>query len=109
MDNAELLDTTVLDADVAAFNVDPMNGPQVELLNIPSYQPVQTAEQAEALLSRWAEMPAYLDQAAALGRQTGAHRVSCGSEDGHQAIASRLDHLPARRGHLERRDRDVEV
>jgi hypothetical protein len=44
---------------------------------------------------------------AALGRQTGAHRVSCGSEDGHQAIAGRLDHLPARRHHRGQQDRIV--
>jgi uncharacterized protein (DUF885 family) len=57
------VDRAVLDADVAAYTVDPMNGPQVELLNIPSYQPLRSLEEAEALLERWRAMPAYLDQA----------------------------------------------
>ena len=52
-----------LDADLEAFNVDPMDGPQVDLLNIPSYQPIRSAEEADALLARWRDMPRYLDQA----------------------------------------------
>ena len=50
-------------ADLGAFNVDPMDGPQVELLNIPSYQPAGNAAEADALLARWRAMPAYLDRA----------------------------------------------
>ncbi|HUF07127.1 MAG TPA: DUF885 domain-containing protein [Candidatus Binatia bacterium] len=56
-------DRAFLDADLAAFNVDPMDGPQVDLLNIASYQPVRSSNEAEALLSRWRAMPAFLDQA----------------------------------------------
>ena len=52
-----------LDADLEAFNVDPMDGPQVDLLNIPSYQPVRSAEETDALLGRWRDMARYLDQA----------------------------------------------
>jgi uncharacterized protein (DUF885 family) len=52
-----------LAADLEAFNVDPMDGPQVDLLNIPSYQPIRSAEEADALLARWRDMPRYLDQA----------------------------------------------
>src|SRR6185503_19161968 len=40
--NALRVDRAVLDADIAATNVDPMNGPQVDLLNIPSYQPIRS-------------------------------------------------------------------
>jgi uncharacterized protein (DUF885 family) len=58
-------DRAFLDADVQAFNVDPMNGPQVELLNIPSYQPIRSEAEADALLDRWRDMPRYLDQAGA--------------------------------------------
>jgi len=54
-----------LDADMAAFNVDPMDGPQVGLLNIPSFQPIRSAAEADALLARWRAMPALLDQAGA--------------------------------------------
>ena len=71
------VDRAFLDADVAAFNVDPMNGPQVELLNIPSYQPIRSDEEAEALLGRWRAMPAFIDQAAAdLRRGTAEGRTA---------------------------------
>ena len=71
------VDHAVLDADVAAFTVDPMNGPQVELLNIPSYQPIRAPAEADALLERWRAMPAHLDQAVAdLRRGTGEGRTA---------------------------------
>ncbi len=57
-------DRANLDADVDAFNVDPMDGPQVHILNIPSYHAARNAAEADALLARWRAMPAYLDQAA---------------------------------------------
>ena len=57
-------DRAHLEADLGAFSVDPMDGPQVALLAIPAYQPIQTDEDARALLARWAAMPGYLDQAA---------------------------------------------
>jgi len=60
---ALIADRAFLDADLVAFNVDPMDGPQVDLLNIPSYQPVRSGEEADALIQRWRAMPAYLDQA----------------------------------------------
>ena len=53
------------DADLEAFNVDPMDGPQIHLLGIPSYHAARTPEEADALLARWRAMPAYLDTAAA--------------------------------------------
>src|SRR5688500_5596962 len=40
-----------------------MDGPQVDLLNIPSYQPIRTPEEADALLARWRDMPRFLEQA----------------------------------------------
>jgi len=56
-------DRAFLDADLAAFNVDAMDGPQVDLLNIPSFQPTESLEDGAALLARWREMPRVLDQA----------------------------------------------
>jgi uncharacterized protein (DUF885 family) len=71
------VDRAFVDADVMAFNVDPMNGPQVELLNIPSYQPIRSSEEANALLERWRDIPRYLDQAAAdLRRGTAQGRTA---------------------------------
>lgn len=40
-----------------------MDGPQTDLLNIASYQPIRSPAEADALLARWHAMPAYLDQA----------------------------------------------
>jgi len=60
---ALISDRSQLDADLGAFNVDPMDGPQVDLLNIPSYQAIRSRAEADALLERWRAMPAYLDQA----------------------------------------------
>jgi uncharacterized protein (DUF885 family) len=60
---AMVADRGHLEADLEAFNVDPMDGPQVDLLNIPSFQPIRSTQQADALLARWRDMPRYLDQA----------------------------------------------
>lgn len=58
-------DRAFLDADLVAFNVDPMNGLQVDLLNTPSLQPVRSNEEAEALVARWARMAVSIDDATA--------------------------------------------
>ena len=58
-------DRAFLEADLDAFNVDAMDGPQVALLNIPAFQPTETPEDGAALLERWRAMPAFLDQAVA--------------------------------------------
>jgi uncharacterized protein (DUF885 family) len=61
---AIVADRAFLDADLGSFNVDPMDGPQVALLNIPSFHAARDTEEEAALLDRWAAMPAYLDTAA---------------------------------------------
>ena len=43
----------------------------------------------------------------ALASQAGAHRLGCGPEDGHQAIAGGLDHLSAGIRHRSEQDRVV--
>ena len=52
-----------VDADLVAFNVDPMDGIQVDLLNIPSYHRIRSASEADALVARWRAMPAAIDTA----------------------------------------------
>ncbi len=42
-----------------------------------------------------------------LAIEAGPHGLDCGSEDCHQAVAGRLDHLPARRRHRAEQDRVV--
>ena len=73
-------DRAILDADLAGFTVDPMDGPQVDLLNIPSYQPVRTPDEADALVQRWRAMPGYLD--------TGSARLREGAAGGRIGVAS---------------------
>ncbi len=58
-------DRAFLDADLGSFNVDPMDGPQVSLLNIPSYHQARDEDEAQALIARWRAMPAFLDNAGA--------------------------------------------
>ncbi|MDG6987812.1 MAG: DUF885 domain-containing protein [Nitrososphaerota archaeon] len=42
--------------------VDPLGGPQVELLNVESYQPVRTFEEGTSMIRRWQAIGAYLAQ-----------------------------------------------
>ena len=84
-----------LDADLEAFNVDPMDGPQVDLLNIPSYQPIGSAEEANALLARWRDMPRYLDQAGENLRR-GAAEGRIGVATLCAKVVGELDELLAR-------------
>ncbi len=44
------------------WTVDPLNGPQVELQNVESYQPVRSVEEARAMVKRWRAMGPYLDE-----------------------------------------------
>jgi len=92
---ALISDRFFLDADLGAFTVDPMDGPQIDLLNIASYQPIRTAADAEALVARWRAMPAYLDQA--------GHNLRRGLSDGRVGVrmlctkvTEQLDELLAR-------------
>jgi uncharacterized protein (DUF885 family) len=63
LSEALISDRSFLDADLGAFSVDPMDGPQIELLSIPTLQPIRSAAEADALLARWRAMPDYLDGA----------------------------------------------
>jgi uncharacterized protein (DUF885 family) len=56
-------DRAFLDADLPSFTVDPMDGIQVSLLNIPSYHRARTPEETAALLARWRAMPRAVDVA----------------------------------------------
>ncbi len=59
------------------WRVDPLGGPQVGYLNIESFQPVRTPEEARAMVNRWRAMGAQLDvHAANLRRGLAAGRVA---------------------------------
>ena len=73
-------DRAFLEADLGSFNVDPLDGPQVTLLNIPSYHVARDASEATALLARWRRIPAFLDTAGA--------RLRGGTQEGRTGVAT---------------------
>lgn len=54
-------DVAFLDADLASMTVDPLDGPPARLLNVPSFQPIGSAEQADAYARRVEAMAAHVD------------------------------------------------
>jgi uncharacterized protein (DUF885 family) len=52
----------LLSADAPAYTVDAMNGPQTQLLNLASLQPLRDAADAEAMLTRWWAMGPWVDR-----------------------------------------------
>ena len=51
-----------LAADAVAHTVDAMSGPQAMFMDIPSYQPLRSAEDAGAMLGRWRAMGPWIDE-----------------------------------------------
>jgi len=49
------------ESEVAVWAIDPLDGPQSALLNVPSYQPIETVEQADAMVARWSAMGPWID------------------------------------------------
>ncbi len=52
---------TFLGADLPAWTVDPLSGPQIELLNVAEYQPAATPEEAADLVARWRAMGPWIE------------------------------------------------
>ncbi|MEA2518288.1 MAG: hypothetical protein QOF49_368 [Chloroflexota bacterium] len=80
---------------IAAWAVDPLDGPQVQLLNIPSFQPVRSIADGEALVARWREMGPWMDRLTAttreaLGRGVAAPRALV------RSVVAELDDLLGR-------------
>ena len=42
--------------------LNPLDGPQVEFLNVPSYQPIETEAEGRAAIERWREMAPWIDR-----------------------------------------------
>jgi len=71
-------DLTFIDSGLLAWNVDPLDGIPVHLLQAGEYQPAATPAQAAALLERWRAMPAYTDaHTATLRRSLADGLVAC--------------------------------
>jgi uncharacterized protein (DUF885 family) len=52
----------IVESGLARWSVDPLDGPQVEFLNVPSYQPSATEAEGDAQLARWREMGPWIDR-----------------------------------------------
>ncbi len=73
-------DLTFIDSGLLAWNVDPLDGIPVHLLQAGDYQRAGTPAQAAAMLERWRAMPAYTDaHIATLRRSLADGLVACGA------------------------------
>ncbi len=57
------------------WSVDPLDGPQVTFLNIPSIQPIRDAAEGRALVGRWRAMGPWLDRHVASSRDAIARGI----------------------------------
>jgi uncharacterized protein (DUF885 family) len=60
---------------IDVWAVDPLDGPQVAFLNIPSFQSVRSTADGEALVARWRAMGPWLDEHVARGREAAANGI----------------------------------
>jgi uncharacterized protein (DUF885 family) len=87
-----------LDLDVAGIEtwmVDPLDGPQVALLNVASFQPVRTSGDATALLARWQAMGPWID-GLALTTRAALERGLVAPQALVRSVVGELDDLLAR-------------
>ncbi len=59
-----------LRADLVSHTVDPIGGPQVEMLNVPDYQSVETVAQGRDMVERWRAMGPWIDTLTQRQRQS---------------------------------------
>ncbi len=56
-------ETTQLELDLESWNVDPLEGPHIRLLNLTQVQPTKTAREREQLVERWGKLGNWVRQA----------------------------------------------
>jgi uncharacterized protein (DUF885 family) len=78
-----------------AWSVDPLDGPQVTFLNIPSFQPLRTTDEAATLLARWRAMAPWVDNLIATTRASRAGGVVA-PQALTRSVVAELDDLLAR-------------
>jgi len=89
------LERDIVAAGIESWNVDPLDGPHVTFLNIPSFQPIRDAGDATALLARWREMAPWIDRHVASSREALARGVAAPAPLVRSVLAE-LDELLAR-------------
>ena len=82
-------------AGLEAWAVDPLDGPQVAFLNIPSFQPIRDRTEAEALVARWREMGPWVDRHVATTRDALARGIGAPAAL-VRSVSAELDDLLAR-------------
>jgi uncharacterized protein (DUF885 family) len=85
----------LVESGVEAWAVDPLDGPQVQFLNIPAFQPVASTADGEALVSRWREMGPWIDRLIETSRDALAREVAAPHALVRSVLAE-LDDLLAR-------------
>jgi uncharacterized protein (DUF885 family) len=98
--HAALVDLLQSELDLAvagldAWAVDPLDGPQVAYLNVPSYQPVRSPEEGDALVARWREIGPWIDRLTGTTREALARGVGSPRANIRNVIAE-LDDLLGR-------------
>jgi uncharacterized protein (DUF885 family) len=75
------------------WTVDPLGGPQVDLLNIESFQPIRTFREAQSMIKRWMAIGKYVDDHIAnlkRGLEHGKVAVRAGVEKSIEGLESQL-------------------
>jgi uncharacterized protein (DUF885 family) len=89
------LELDALEAGLDAWNVDPLDGPQVAYLNIPSFQPIRSIGDGEALAARWQAIGPWVDRLVASTRAANARGIAAPQALIRRVVAE-LDDLLAR-------------
>jgi uncharacterized protein (DUF885 family) len=85
----------LVESGMEAWTVDPLDGPQVGFLNIPSFQPVKTTDEADALLARWRAMAPSIDNLVITTRAS-LDRSLVAPQSLVRSVVAELDDLLAR-------------
>jgi uncharacterized protein (DUF885 family) len=82
-------------AGMDAWGVDPLDGPQVAYLNVPSFQPVRTLDEGDALVARWRGIGPWIDRLIATTRDALGRGIASPQANVRNVVAE-LDDLLAR-------------
>jgi uncharacterized protein (DUF885 family) len=88
-------DLDFVDAGLEAWSQDPLDGPQVDFLNIPAFQPVRDGAEGWALVGRWRAMGPWIDNHVATSREALARGVGAPGANVRSVVAE-IDDLLAR-------------
>jgi uncharacterized protein (DUF885 family) len=81
--------------DLEEWTVDPLQGPQVELMNVESYQPVRSPAEGRAMAGRWQAIRPYIDQTV-MNLRAGAAQRKVAVRAGVEKVIDELKDLMAK-------------